>query len=668
MQPGEMNSRTFRCAALLGAVSVISLMGIRAACAGASVPDAVPEAAAPAPPVAAHSLNKEDLEAFFDGIVPLQLERSDVAGASVLLMKDGEPLLLKGYGYSDLKTKQPVNPTSTIFRLASISKLFTWISAMQLVEQGKLDLDVDVGRYLDFPIKTNNGISAPITLRNLMTHTGGFEDTIRNIGVPDNQYYSSLREFLIENQPHRLFEPGKIPGYSNYGVGLGSYIVQRVSGELFEQYVAEHIFAPLGMTHSTFFQPLPKELEKLPSEGYRASTRKAPIGFERFSPVGAGGLSSSAADMGRFGQALLNGGELDGHRILKAETLQAMWNPQFRASEQLPPQGLGFYQYWRNNLKWIGHEGDFGGFHSLFYLEPRNKLLLFISYNSFGSAAKSRAELLNAFSDRYFPQAQLQTFISVPHQEMQEIEGFYQPTRRADSTQLKVLFLFAQFHAALDEEGVLQVEEFKNLRGHPTRWKPIGKDLWQEVDEQNKFFAIRSADGRIVRVAPYFPFVQLERVPWYEQDHLIFLLLGTSSAIVCSVLIALMLRLGRRYLLRTSQPTPKPGTLPLSALQKVTAIYWTLLLVGLAGAIGVIAGDDTLHITSAWDKYFLIADIVFAIAVILSLFAVVAAIRVWRRSATSRMSQIKFTLLGLASLFLSWFVVHWNVIGPIHRY
>ena len=151
-------------------------------------------------------------------------------------------------------------------------------------------------------------------------------------------------------------------------------------------------------------------------------------------------------------------------------------------------------------------------------------------------------------------------------------------------------------------------------------------------------------------------------------DHLIFLLLGTSSAIVCSVLIALILRLGRRYLLRTSQPTPKPGTLPLSALQKVTAIYWTLLLVGLAGAIGVIAGDDTLHITSAWDKYFLIADIVFAIAVILSLFAVVAAIRVWRRSATSRMSQIKFTLLGLASLFLSWFVVHWNVIGPIHRY
>lgn len=658
-------TQRFTCAALLGAVSVISLAGIRAGHADTTA--SARQAVAPASLVSAHPLNKDDLEAFFDGIIPLQLERSDVAGASVLVMKDGETLLLKGYGYSDLKSKQPVDPTSTIFRLASISKLFTWICAMQLVEQGKLDLDVDVGRYLDFPIKASNGISAPITLRNLMTHTGGFEETIRNIIVTDSKYYLGLREFLIENQPRRLFEPGKVSAYSNYGVGLGSYVVQRVSGEPFEQYVAEHIFLPLGMTHSTFFQPPPKELEKLPSEGYSSSTLKAPIGFERLSPVGAGGLSSTAADMGRFGQALLNGGELDGHRILKQESLESMWKAQFRASEELPPLGLGFYQVWRNDLKWIGHTGDLIAFHSLFFVEPRNKMLLFISYNSLGSASRTREELLNDFSDRYFPQAQHQTFIDVPRKEMQEIEGFYQPTRRADSTQLKLLFLFAQFHPAFDKDGVLQVNEFKDLRGHPTRLKSIGKDLWQEVDEQNKFFAIRSSDGRIVRVAAYFPGIQLERVPWYERDHLIFVLLGISFVIVCSVLIALMLRLARRYLLRSSQPIPKAGTLPLSALQRGAAVYWVVLLLGLAIVIAVVATDDTLQITSAWDKYFLIGDILFAIAVVLSIFTVVSAVRVWRRPSTRRMSQVKFTLVGLACLFLSWFVVHWNVIGPIHR-
>jgi len=655
----------FKCAALFGAVSLVSLAGIRAGHAGSNA--SAPLAAAAAPPIPAHSLNKDDLEAFFDGIIPLQLERSDVAGASVLVMKDGETLLLKGYGYSDLKSKQPVDPTSTIFRLASISKLFTWICAMQLVEQGKLDLDVDVGRYLDFPIKASNGISTPITLRNLMTHTGGFEETVRNIIVTDSKYYLGLREFLIENQPRRLFEPGKVSAYSNYGVGLGSYIIQRVSGEPFEQYVAEHIFVPLGMAHSTFVQPPPKALEKLPSQGYPSSTLKAPIGFERFSPVGAGGLSAAAADMGRFGQALLNGGELDGHRILKQESLQTMWTPQFRASEELPPLGLGFYQQWRNDLKWIGHQGDLIAFHSLFFVEPRNKLLLFISYNSAGSASKTRAELLNDFSDRYFPQPQHQNFISVPRNETKEIEGFYQPTRRADSTQLKMLLLLSQVHAAVDKDGMLHVDKVKNLRGHPTRWKPIGKDLWQEVDEQHKIFAIRAANGRIVRVATGFAGSQLERVPWYEQDYPIFVLLGISSAIVCSVLIALMLRLGRRYLLRSSQPIPNPGTLHLSALQKGAAVYWVVMLVGLAIVIVVFGNDDAIPPTTAWDKYFLICDILFAIAVLLSIFPVVSAVRVWRRQATRRMSQIKFTLVGLACLFLSWFVVHWNVIGPIHR-
>jgi hypothetical protein len=294
--------------------------------------------------------------------------------------------------------------------------------------------------------------------------------------------------------------------------------------------------------------------------------------------------------------------------------------------------------------------------------------VLFISYNSVGAALASRDELLNDFSDRYFPQAQQQTFIDVPRKEMQEIEGFYQPTRRTDSTQLKLLLLLAQFHAALDKDGVLHVNEFKDLRGHPTLWRPIGKDLWQEVDQQSKFFAIRSADGRIVRVAADFPGIQLERVPWYEHDHLIFMLLGSSFAILCSVLIALLLRLTRRYLLRSSQPIPKPGTLALSALQIGTAVYWVLLLVGLAVVIDGIANADSLRPTSAWDAYFLIGDILFVVAVLLSFFTLISAVNVWRRPATHRMSQIKFTVVGLACLFLSWFVIHWSVIGPIHRY
>ena len=157
-------------------------------------------------------------------------------------------LLKKGYGFSDIAKKKPVDPDSTIFRLASISKLFTWVSVMQLVEQGKLDLDADVNNYLDFQITPAFG--KPVTLRNLMTHTAGFEEEIRDILLTDPKKATPLREFLMENLPRRMFTPGEVPAYSNYGVGLGGYIAQRASGQLFEDYVADHILQPLAMKHS----------------------------------------------------------------------------------------------------------------------------------------------------------------------------------------------------------------------------------------------------------------------------------------------------------------------------------------------------------------------------------------------------------------------------------
>ena len=635
---------------------------------GAGVLLSAMSALAAVPSSAAHSLNPGDLEAFFEGIIPLQLERSDIAGATVLVMKDGETLLQKGYGFSDLKTKRAVDPVSTMFRLASISKLFTWTAVMQLAEQGKLDLDVGVDRYLDFPINAFLGAAQPITLRNLMTHTSGFEETVRNVIVADDKHYLDLREFLIQNQPHRLFAPGTIPAYSNYAVGLGSYIVQRVSGEPFEEYVAKHIFLPLGMTHSTSFQPPSAALKDLPSEGYPSSTREPPIGFERFSPVGAGGISSSAADMARFGQSLLNGGELDGHRILKPETLAQMWKPQFRASEQLPPIGLGFYQVWRNELRWIGHEGDLVAFHSLFFVEPQQKLVLFISYNSAGSANKARAELLNAFSDRYFPQEQHQAFLSVPPRSLKDIEGTFEGTRRADSTAMKLLELMGQAHAKVDKDGVLHIDKMKDLRGHPFGWKPAGKDLWQQIDDQGRLLAIRGADGRVERLADSFPASQWQRTPWYERDHFVFVMLGLSLLTVFSVLLAAILRLARRHIFRSTQPIPAPGRMPLTAWARASAIYWMLVFGMFAVVLAIAVGDkDALPPTSAWDTYFLIGDTLCAIGIGLSAFAVVSAARAWRNSSMSKISQSKFTLVASACIFLTWFTVHWKLIAPIHR-
>jgi CubicO group peptidase (beta-lactamase class C family) len=619
----------------------------------------------PSVPATAHPLEQGDLEAFFDGILPMQLERSDIAGSSVLVMKDGKVLLQKGYGYADLKSKKPVDPGSTIFRLASISKLFTWVSVMQLEEQGKLDLDTDVNRYLDFQI--NPAFNKPITLRNLMTHTGGFEETVNDIILTDPKKMPTLRDFLIQNQPRRLFPPGEIPAYSNYGVGLASYIVQRISGEPFEQYVQDHIFTPLAMAHSSFYQPLKKPLADLPSEGYWSSTLKPPVGFEMLNPVGAGGLSSTASDMGRFGQALLNGGELDGKRILKPETLAQMWTPQFRASDQMPPICMGFYQDWRNGLRWIGHEGDLIAFHSLFFVEPTQKIVLFVSYNSAGGEAEPRSEIVDFFSDRYFPGAPKTYFLNTPAADLQAIAGRYEMTRRADSTKLKMLSFFSQRTVSVDKDGVMKIGGQKDLRGHPIKWKATGKDLWQAEDGQQKIFAIRDAQNRVVRFAIDFPGVQIQRVPWYEDTRWALPAVAGSLCALLLVVLATLLRLGRRILLsKRPRLEPQPGTIWLTLGPRIAAFAWVILL----GSILVYflsTGDDALPPTPEWFKWFVLMNWATAVAIFFSLFAVVAGIRIWFRDQTRWITMVKFSLVGLSCLILCWFSIHWHVIGPAHR-
>ena len=620
----------------------------------------------PVPPPLPHALEKADLEAFFDGIVPLQLERSDAAGATVLVRKDGKELLKKGYGFSDIAKKKPVDPDSTIFRLASISKLFTWVSVMQLVEQGKLDLDADVNKYLDFQIAPAFGKA--ITLRNLMTHTAGFEEEIRDILLTDPKKAAPLREFLIENQPRRMFPPGEVPAYSNYGVGLGGYIVQRASGQMFEDYVAEHIFQPLAMKHSSFRQPLAQELAALPSEGYRNNTEKPAVGFEIFTPAPAGGISSTASDMARFAEALLNGGELDGHRILKPETLQSMWTKQFGTSDALPVMCMGFYQTWRNGLRFIGHDGDLIAFHSMFLVEPKEKLVIFISYNSAGAASKTRTEILSAFADRYYPSVEAPNFQKLAAAEVKAIKGTYQATRRADSTKLSLGNLISQADADVDKDGILKIDEFKDLRGHVRKWKPIGKDLWQDENDQRWIFAIRDSAGRIARLAVSFPGVQSERVVWYENGSMILPVLCASLVILILVIVASLIRVGRRILM-SKRPAfqPQPGTLRLTLPPRLSAIAWVVLAIGTAVLMARLEHESMLP-THDVDKYFVMMNLVTGLAIFFSLFAIVSGLLVWRSSEIRVISKLKFSLVAFACLFLTWFSVHWHLIGPAHRF
>src|SRR5262249_10939160 len=214
-------------------------------------PTTPPPAAAPAPsPSPAPEMTASDVGAFLDGLVPAQLGPADVAGAVVVVVKDGKVLVGRGYGFADVEKRAPVSWETTLFRPGSISKLFTWTAVMQQVEQGKLDLDADVNKYLDY--KVPEAFGKPITLRDVMTHTPGYEDYAKDLIVGDANMLVALGDHLKTHQPHRIFPPGSTPAYSNYATAMAGYIVERVSGKPFADYVEPNTTVPPGMHRATF--------------------------------------------------------------------------------------------------------------------------------------------------------------------------------------------------------------------------------------------------------------------------------------------------------------------------------------------------------------------------------------------------------------------------------
>jgi CubicO group peptidase (beta-lactamase class C family) len=210
-------------------------------------------------------LTAEDVNAWLDGFVPISIGKNDIPGAVVVVVKDGQILTSRGYGFADVEKRKPVDPHTTLFRPGSISKLFTWTAVMQQVEQGKLNLDEDVNKYLDFKIPPRNG--KPVTLRNIMTHTSGFEEQVMDLIAVDPKKYVPYDKILHRWVPKRVYDPGTTPAYSNWATALAGYIVSRVSGEPFDAYIQRHVLTPAGMKFATFQQPLPANLKPYMAEG-----------------------------------------------------------------------------------------------------------------------------------------------------------------------------------------------------------------------------------------------------------------------------------------------------------------------------------------------------------------------------------------------------------------
>ncbi|MGD0734409.1 MAG: serine hydrolase domain-containing protein [Terracidiphilus sp.] len=612
-------------------------------------------AAAPASP-SAPAMTADDLSAYLDGLVPMQLKRENIAGATVIVVKDGKVLVEKGYGFSDVEKRTPVTP-QTLFRPGSISKLFTWTAVMQQVEAGKIDLDRDINDYLDFKIPAT--YPKPITMRNLMTHTPGFEEAVKDLIVTKGAKPISIGEYLKTHMPQRVYPPGTTPAYSNYGATLAGYIVERVSGMPFDDYVEKNIFLPLGMTHTSFRQPLPAQLLPMMSSGYALGSGDSKP-YEVIAAEPAGSSATSAEDISHFMFAHLQDGEYNGVHILKPETVALMHSAQFAVDPALPHMCLGFYEQTRNGHRMFGHGGDTQYFHSDLFLMPDQNLGFFVSYNSGGRGeTEQRQNLFNAFLDRYYPYS-IPAGVKQPNPDADAklVAGEYITSRRPVTNILSFISFLENVKVTPGKDGTIVIPQFKGINQVPKKWEEIGPLLYREKNGQDLVGFTKDADGRYVLSMDY-PFMDWTRIGVLDSKNFnIFLVVLVIGVFFLTVIFWPISAWIRKHYNHPLQAEPRECRLRLAirliaAIDLIYSVCWFSILIA--------SGGSPLF-DSSFDGTLRAVQIVGWIGSLGTLLILLAVVKTWKAPGEWWLSHVGNIAIALSAVSFSWFLWHWHLL------
>jgi len=618
--------------------------------------------------VASGPSDPADLEIFLEEFFDQNMDELNIPGAAVVVVRDGDILFSMGYGFADLEQQIPVDPAQTIMRFASTSKLFTATAAMQLVELGLLDLDADVNQYLT-GFQLPDDPSGPVTLRQLLTHTAGFEDRAIGTVTLDPDAYLPLEEHLASNMPERVLEPGTVHSYSNYSFALIGQLIEDVSGTPFAQYVDEKILQPLGMARSTFEQPLPPGLAKDLAVGYFVTDGAyEPAGFVFDQEPPAGSLSSTAEDMARFMIAHLQDGRYGDVRILGEDVAQQMHAQQFTHHPELPGMGFAFKERFVNGERLIGHGGDIGTYSNQMILHPEDDWGFTVVYSVFNDALRNR--LVVAFMDRYYaeesPAAAPET-LEMSQEQLSRFAGAYRWVRHSRSTIGKLAALIpgpVNVNIVANEDSTLSVSFF----GAEPEWRyaPVGSLVFKQVQggvheiggleiDLGETLVFRKDEAGEVGFA-FVPIqnVALEKVAWYEGGDAqlgslgMFLLIFLSPFIVWP-LGALIRRIRKRA--STANAGSKRARRVAGIVSALNFIFLMILLLSM--------GDLSLGVPSIIQ----IALIIPLVTALLTLIMVLMTIPVWLKGYWSFWGRIYYSLLTLTAMFFLVWANYWNLIG-----
>jgi CubicO group peptidase (beta-lactamase class C family) len=613
--------------------------------------------------------DRAELEAFLDEELGREMEKHHIAGAAVSVVKDGELLFAKGFGDADLENDIPVDPEQTIFRIGSLTKVFTWTAVMQLVEQGKLDLDAEINTYLDFRIPDT--YPQPITLKHLMTHTSGFEDRYFERLALDADDQVPAREWLISNMPARARPPGDVAAYSSYGTALAGYIVARVSGEPYDQYIQEHILNPLGMVHSTAQSPMPPDLRAHSSVGYTYEDGAFQVfpdylGQPALAP--AGNLQASATDMARFMIAHLQDGRYSDAniaeaRILNESTIEQMHSTLYTPDPRLLGTAYGFFDFSDNGQRTIGHSGGSDPIYTLLLLLPDQNLGVFVAYNSQGGEDLTLQHLgfQRAFFDHYYPAPAVAPI--QPPADFAERAGRFEGTYRITggtpgtsyTTLEKVGVLFGMSTVKISDSGdgtLLFTNPWSEWRF--VEVKPL---YFRQVDGPFHILFSEDDQGRITHMfTDYTPMFAFEMLNWYETPGFNMALALGCVFMFVSMIPVILIRFIRDRRLSSDQ---KPAS------RSARMAYWIIggiSVLNLLFVVGTMLWFNPVPLFGVSMIYRIVLGLG-VLAAVLTVGALTYSVLGWKNSYWGIAARVHYTLVTVAAVAFVWFLNYWNLLG-----
>ena len=606
-------------------------------------------------PAAQAFMNQTALTDFFDGFFAREMVRWHIPGAAFVLVKDGKVIFSKGYGYANLAKKLPVVPEQTVFRVASISKVFTAVAALQVVERGKLNLCANVNRYLT-GFKVDDPYPQPVTLAELLTHSAGLDDSVIGIAARRSSRVVPLGTFLARQIPPIMMPPGKIYSYSSFGVSLEGYLVQKTSGEPFDAYVEKNILHPLDMRDSGF-QLTPHLAAHLATgyEYHRGSYVRQPIDYFNIGP--AVGLYSTAADMSHFLIAQMDGGQYGGARILSEESVSEMLVRQFTDDPRLAGRTFGFYERFVNGSRAIGHGGNIRGFASLLILVPEGHVGFILVFNR--DESRFEEDFIQSFFDRFYPAKNNPMpagTLRLSAAELQKFTGNYRSNPYSRRTFEKLITLYWQFRITANPDGSLQFH-YPHEFMPSERWTALSPDYFLSSGGQGHAVFDFGGGGHVTHL--FTDRDSYEKIPWYGT-------VGFQVALVKALLLILLSGcvlwpagwLVRRLLKKPSVQTAARGW-----------ARWTAAALGLLNVFFIV---EMLHLLIRMDDWEFVYGVPAAIkallwipivTTILTALALWFAVRAWKRRMWSVWGRLHYSLIAAAALAFVWFFVYWNLLG-----